>query len=47
MSNTIVRFEGFGAPVGEFWRAAAPVTGWLGQHVGASALSANRGRRRH
>ncbi len=28
------------------WRAAAPVTGWLDEHVGASALPAARGRRR-
>jgi uncharacterized protein (TIGR02453 family) len=27
------------------WRAAAPVTGWLDQHVGASALPMDRGRR--
>jgi len=28
------------------WRAAAPVTGWLDEHVGASALPPDRGRRR-
>jgi uncharacterized protein (TIGR02453 family) len=27
------------------WRAAAPVTGWLDQHVGPTALPAERGRR--
>jgi uncharacterized protein (TIGR02453 family) len=27
------------------WRTAAPVTGWLDQHVGASTLPADRGRR--
>jgi uncharacterized protein (TIGR02453 family) len=27
------------------WRAAAPVTAWLDQHVGASALPVDRGRR--
>jgi uncharacterized protein (TIGR02453 family) len=27
------------------WRAAAPVTGWLDAHVGASAMPAERGRR--
>jgi uncharacterized protein (TIGR02453 family) len=28
--------------VTRIWRATAPVTGWLGEHVGASALSAAR-----
>ena len=28
------------------WRAAAPVTGWLDQHVGATTLPVNRVRRR-
>ena len=28
------------------WRAAAPVTGWLDEHVGPSMLPADRGRRR-
>jgi uncharacterized protein (TIGR02453 family) len=28
------------------WRAAAPVTGWLDEHVGASASPPDRGRRR-
>jgi uncharacterized protein (TIGR02453 family) len=28
------------------WRAAAPVTAWLDEHVGASALPMDRGRRR-
>jgi uncharacterized protein (TIGR02453 family) len=28
------------------WRAAAPVTGWLDEHVGASAAPSDRGRRR-
>ncbi len=28
------------------WRDAAPVTGWLDDHVGASTLPADRGRRR-
>jgi uncharacterized protein (TIGR02453 family) len=33
--------------VTETWRAAAPVTGWLDEHVGASTLPADRaGRRR-
>lgn len=33
--------------VAKTWRAAAPVTGWLDQHVGASALPVERaGRRR-
>jgi hypothetical protein len=27
------------------WRAAAPVTGWLDEHVGASALPVDRRRR--
>jgi uncharacterized protein (TIGR02453 family) len=27
------------------WRAAAPVTGWLDEHVGASAMPTHRGRR--
>jgi uncharacterized protein (TIGR02453 family) len=31
--------------VAETWRAAAPVTGWLDQHVGASAMPMERGRR--
>jgi hypothetical protein len=28
------------------WRAAAPVTAWLDEHVGASALPVDRARRR-
>jgi uncharacterized protein (TIGR02453 family) len=28
------------------WRAAAPVTGWLDEHVGATTLPMDRGRRR-
>ena len=32
--------------VTETWRAAAPVTGWLDEHVGASTLPADRVRRR-
>jgi uncharacterized protein (TIGR02453 family) len=32
--------------VGETWRAAAPVTGWLDSYVGPSTLSGDRGRRR-
>jgi uncharacterized protein (TIGR02453 family) len=28
------------------WRAAAPVTGWLDEHVGGSTLPVDRGRRR-
>jgi len=28
------------------WRAAAPVTGWLDEHVGASTMPTDRGRRR-
>jgi uncharacterized protein (TIGR02453 family) len=28
------------------WRAAAPVTGWLDEHVGASTTPTDRGRRR-
>jgi uncharacterized protein (TIGR02453 family) len=31
--------------VTETWRAAAPVTAWLDEHVGASTLPADRGRR--
>ncbi len=31
--------------VTETWRAAAPVTGWLDAHVGASTLPRDRGRR--
>jgi uncharacterized protein (TIGR02453 family) len=32
--------------VADTWRAAAPVTRWLEEHVGASSLPADRGRRR-
>jgi uncharacterized protein (TIGR02453 family) len=32
--------------VAETWRAAAPVTGWLDEHVGLSTLPADRGSRR-
>jgi uncharacterized protein (TIGR02453 family) len=32
--------------VGETWRAAAPVTGWLDTHVGPSTLPGDRGRGR-
>ncbi len=32
--------------VGETWRAAAPVTGWLDSHVGPSTLPGDRGRGR-
>ncbi|MDQ6776042.1 MAG: DUF2461 domain-containing protein [Actinomycetota bacterium] len=28
------------------WRAAAPVTGWLDEHVGSSTIPMDRGRRR-
>jgi uncharacterized protein (TIGR02453 family) len=31
--------------VADTWRAAAPVTGWLDQHVGPTMLPAERGRR--
>jgi uncharacterized protein (TIGR02453 family) len=31
--------------VTETWRAAAPVTGWLDEHVGASTMPLDRGRR--
>lgn len=31
--------------VAKTWRAAAPVTGWLDEYVGASAVPADRGRR--
>jgi uncharacterized protein (TIGR02453 family) len=31
--------------VAQTWRAAAPVTGWLDEHVGATALPMDRGRR--
>jgi hypothetical protein len=31
--------------VAKTWRAAAPVTRWLDQHVGPSVLPADRGRR--
>jgi uncharacterized protein (TIGR02453 family) len=31
--------------VAETWRTAAPVTGWLDQHVGGSAMPMDRGRR--
>jgi uncharacterized protein (TIGR02453 family) len=32
--------------VAQTWRAAAPVTGWLDEHVGASTIPIDRGRRR-
>jgi hypothetical protein len=31
--------------VSDTWRAAAPVTGWLDRHVGASTIPADRTRR--
>jgi uncharacterized protein (TIGR02453 family) len=45
LGRGIGRTDGLGF-VGKTWRNAAPVTGWLDEHVGASASPVERARRR-